>query len=105
MEVHRLGGWLVVLAGIAREFEWSSCVDVWLPVSRFAEVARRRCRDPELGPDASALYHSGWAKDSLGDRQGALVDYDQALDLYRTTNDRDEAATLNNIGARARRLR
>ena len=97
VEVHRLA-----VAGreaaIARD-AGNRVGRVWLPTSRFTDVARLAALTLTLGGDAGAFYHLGWAMHATGDRGAALAAFDQALSLYRAAGERgNEAATLNNIG-------
>ena len=53
----------------------------WLRRSRFADVAALARATLSLGPDASALYHLGFAQSSTGQPWQALTSYQQALNL------------------------
>ena len=102
VEVHRLAV-AGREAGIARDVG-GRVGRVWLARSRFADVARLAGLTLTLGEDARAFYQLGWARNATGDRTAALAAYEQALRLYRAAGDRgNEAATLNNIGARVPR--
>src|SRR3954469_23181921 len=73
---------------------------VWLPRSRFTDVAALANATLTLGPDAGAFYDLGWAESSTGQPRQALASFEQALHLYRQAGNRaSEAATLSNIGA------
>src|SRR4051794_30961655 len=67
----------------------------WLAQSRFADVMRLAERTLILGPDATAFFHLGWAKQATGSPAEALAAYEQALNLYRAADDyTGEASTL-----------
>jgi len=72
----------------------------WLGVSRFREVLALTDRSRRVQTSGATLLHAGHAKSVLGDPDGALDDYRQALPICREVGDRaGEAATLTNIGA------
>src|SRR5215475_9775885 len=72
----------------------------WVGASRFREVLALTDRSRRVQTSGATLLHAGHAKSVLGDPDGALDDYRQALPICREVGDRaGEAATLTNIGA------
>jgi hypothetical protein len=76
VEVHRLavaGGQAVIARDVGDRVG-----RVWLPRSRFADVAALAEATLTLGPDAGAFYHLGWAQTATGQPRPALASYQQA---------------------------
>src|SRR5664279_1774827 len=72
---------------------------MWVGVSRFRDVLALTDRSRRVQTSGATLVWAGRAKDVLGDLDGALADYQQALTIHREVGDRaGEATTLNNIG-------
>ena len=75
----------------------------WLPVSRFREVQGSLPGHCGCSPARTRSLWAVWRRTTTGNLTGALDYYEQALPILREVGDRaGEAATLNNIGARAR---
>ena len=55
----------------------------WLGVSRFREVLALTDRSHRVQTSGSTLLYAGHAKGMLGDPDGALDDYQQALPIFR----------------------
>src|SRR5262249_48423545 len=97
LEVFRLGE-AAGVEEVVREVG-DRLAEAWLGVSRFWDVLALTDRSRRVQTSGTTLLYAGRAKRVLGDPDGALDDYQQALPIYRQVGDRaGEAATLNNIG-------
>src|SRR5215468_12536748 len=71
----------------------------WLRVSGFREVLALTDRSRRVQTSGGTLLRAGHAKIRLGDRDGALDDFQQALPILHQVGDRaGEATALSNIG-------
>src|SRR5215475_11778391 len=97
LEVFRLGE-AAGVEEVVREVDDRLAV-AWLGVSRFREVLALTDRSRRVQTSGATLLYAGHAKGMLGDPDGALDDFQQALPICREVGDRaGEATTLNNIG-------